>query len=96
MPAEDEARRLLDWALFDWTPKQYCEKLSPIESLLQYRFATPKPLKACPGPGRCRTAPLCNPFLVLCGCLLPVLFRLIYPQTRRSYYLFFTTCSYYL
>ena len=60
MLAEDEARRLLDRALFDWTPKQYCEKLSPIESLLQYRFATPKPLKACPGPGCCRTAPLCK------------------------------------
>ena len=36
-----------------------CTKLSPIESLLQYRFATPNPLKARPGPEGCRTAPDC-------------------------------------
>ena len=37
-----------------------CTKVSPIESLLQYRFATPNPLKARPGPGCCETAPLCK------------------------------------
>ena len=42
-------------------PGRRCTKLSPIESLLQYRFATPKPLKARPGPGGCRIAPLCKP-----------------------------------
>ena len=36
-------------------------KLLPIESILQYCFAIPKPLKACPGPGGCRIAPLCKP-----------------------------------
>ena len=35
-----------------------CIKLLPIESLLQYRFATPKTLKSRPRPNRCRTAPL--------------------------------------
>ena len=39
---------------------QPCENLSLIESLLQYRFATPNPLKARPGPEGCRTARLCN------------------------------------
>ena len=39
---------------------QPCENLSLIESLLQYRFATPNPLKARPGPEGCKTAPLCN------------------------------------
>ena len=69
-----------------------CIKLSPIESILQYCFATPKPLKARPGLEGCRIAPLCNLFLLgmpFCG---PVLFRVIYSQTRRSYYLFFTIC----
>ena len=41
-----------------------CINLSPIEFLLQYRFATPKPLKACPGLEGCRTAPLRNRVLV--------------------------------
>ena len=40
-------------------PGRRCTKLSPIESLLQYRFATPKPLKARPSPGGCRIACLC-------------------------------------
>ena len=40
---------------------QNCTKLSPIESILQYRFATPKPLKTRPAPDCCETAPLCNP-----------------------------------
>ena len=35
-------------------------KVSPIESLLQYRFATSKPLKTRPGSRYCKTAPLCN------------------------------------
>ena len=39
---------------------QPCENLSLIKSLLQYRFATPNPLKARPGPEGCRTAPLGN------------------------------------
>ena len=34
--------------------KRRCTKLSPIESLLQYRFATLKPLKARADPGGCR------------------------------------------
>ena len=41
---------------------------TPIESLLQYRFATPKLLKTCRGPGCCETAPLCN----LSGVRLPL------------------------
>ena len=36
---------------------------SPIEPILQYRFATLKTLKARPGPDRCKIAPLCNPSL---------------------------------
>ena len=39
---------------------QHCTKLSLIESLLQYRFATPKPLKARPGWECCTTARLCR------------------------------------
>ena len=64
-----------------------CINLSPIEFLLQYRFATPKPLKACPGLGGCKTVPLCNLFplgIPFCG---PVLIRFICPQASRSYYL---------
>ena len=37
---------------------QPCENLSPIESLLQYRFATPNPLKTPQSSTRCRIAPL--------------------------------------
>ena len=40
---------------------QCCIKISLIESILQYRFAMPKPLKTRPGPDCCETAPLCNP-----------------------------------
>ena len=40
---------------------QHCTKVSPIESTVQYRFATPKPLKARPWPKGCVTAPLCKP-----------------------------------
>ena len=40
---------------------QNCTKLSPIESILQYRFATPNSLKARPAPGCCVTARLCKP-----------------------------------
>ena len=36
------------------------QKLSLITLILQYRFATPKPLKTRPGPDRCRTVRLCN------------------------------------
>ena len=36
-----------------------CTKVSPIESLLQYRFATPKPLKTRPATDHCVTALLC-------------------------------------
>ena len=46
-------------------PQRDCTKLSPIESLLQYRFATSKPLKARPGPEGCRTAPFRKPYLFL-------------------------------
>ena len=35
---------------------------SPFTFLLQYRFATPKPLKACLGLKGCKTALLCKPF----------------------------------
>ena len=42
------------------TAPQGLQKLLPIESLLQYRFAISKPLKARPGPEDCKTAPLCN------------------------------------
>ena len=43
---------------------RHCGKVSPIEPLLQYRFATPKPLKARRSEDRCVIAPLCNPPLV--------------------------------
>ena len=43
---------------------QHCRKVSPITLVLQYRFATPKFLRACPGPWGCETAPLCNCVLV--------------------------------
>ena len=52
--------------------KQYCTNLSPIESILQYRFATPKPLKARPGPEGMQNRSFAQPFLVACGCFLPV------------------------
>ena len=42
---------------------QDCTKLSPIELILQYRFAIPNPLKSRRGPNRCTTARLCNPIL---------------------------------
>ena len=41
-----------------------CRNLAPIESLLQYRFATPKPLETRPGLDRCKTVPLCNCLVV--------------------------------
>ena len=41
-------------------PDQHCTKVSPITLIRQYRFATPNPLKTRPGPGRCKTVPLCN------------------------------------
>ena len=65
----------------------------PIRSRLQYRFATPKPLETRPGPGCCKTAILCNCSSLFVVVFSPVLIRLIYPQTSRSYYLFFTICS---
>ena len=37
-----------------------CTKLSPIESLLQYRFAISKPLKSRPRLEGCKIAPLRN------------------------------------
>ena len=40
---------------------QYCIKVSLITLILQYRFATAKPLKTCSAPDRCKTVPLCNP-----------------------------------
>ena len=40
---------------------QCCTKVLPPESLLQYRFATPKPLKTRRGLDRCEIAPLCKP-----------------------------------
>ena len=70
--------------------------LSPIESLLQYFFATPKPLKARPGPGCCKTAPLYNPsrwgFPFRSGFSLVDFVH----RVSRSYYLFFNYLSYYL
>ena len=54
-------------------PGRRCTKLSPIESLLQYRFATPKPLKARPGPGGCRIARLCKPLPLALHCAGSVL-----------------------
>ena len=42
--------------------KQYCTNLSPIESILQYRFATPKPLKARPGPEGMQNRSFVQPF----------------------------------
>ena len=40
--------------------KGCCIKVSPIESILQYCFATSKPLKTSQVEDRCETAPLCN------------------------------------
>ena len=40
---------------------QHCTKVLPIESILQYRFATPKPLQTRQTMARCVTARLCNP-----------------------------------
>ena len=37
-----------------------CTKLLPIKSLLQYRFATPKPLPTRPGSEGCTTVPFCK------------------------------------
>ena len=39
---------------------QRCSKLSPIVSIMQYRFATPKPLKTRRSEDCCGTAPLRN------------------------------------
>ena len=39
---------------------QHCIKVSLIILVLQYRFATPKPLKTRPGPDRCKTVRLCK------------------------------------
>ena len=44
-------------------PDQHCIKVSPIEFILQYCFAMPKPLKNRPGTRRCETAPLCKSYL---------------------------------
>ena len=41
---------------------QHCIKVSLITLVLQYRFATPKPLKTRPGPDRCKNVPLRNMF----------------------------------
>ena len=41
-----------------------CGNPSPINPIVQYRGATPNPLKARPGPGCCKTTPLCNRVLV--------------------------------
>ena len=39
---------------------QHCIKVSLITLVLQYRFATPKPLKTRSAPDHCKTVPLCN------------------------------------
>ena len=40
---------------------QHCITVSLIRLILQYRFATPKPLKTRLPPDRCRTVRLCKP-----------------------------------
>ena len=40
---------------------QHCIKVLLITLVLQYLFATPKPLKTGPAPDRCKTVRLCNP-----------------------------------
>ena len=123
---------------------QHCIRVLQNQCVLQYRFATPKPLKTRPGPDRCKTVPFCNPFsprlqgsqigLRRQGSASPLraldssgpirrgtLFTrekgggwaaltcfsveaiseffgvlvswLVFHSSRRSYYLFFTTCS---
>ena len=64
-------------------------------------LTTPEPLKALSGVGGLQNRSFAHPrwgnprvflktlVLVRCGFLI----RLVYPQDRRSYYLFFTTCS---
>ena len=47
-------------AVLQETWGQHCRKVSPITLILQYRFAFPKPLKACPEPWSCETSFLCN------------------------------------
>ena len=39
---------------------QHCIRVLQNQCVLQYRFATPKPLKTRPAPDRCKTVPLCN------------------------------------
>ena len=40
---------------------QHCIMVLQNQCVLQYRFATPKPLKTRPAPDRCVTVPLCTP-----------------------------------
>ena len=64
--------------------------------MLQYYFATSKPLKTRLSPKGCRIAPLRN----RSSLFVVVFFRFcsggFIHSSRRSYYLFCTTCSYYL
>ena len=39
---------------------QHCIMVLQNQCVLQYRFATSKPLKTGPGPDRCKTVPLCK------------------------------------
>ena len=41
-------------------PDQHCIMVLQNQCVLQYRFATPKPLKTRPAPDRCKTVLLCN------------------------------------
>ena len=95
-----EALRALHIFRFDIThagPPYIFPKVSPIKSLLQYRFATSNPLKARPGLAGCRIAPLRNlfplgiPFSGLVLVWLILFTGVVAPTTCSS-----TTCLNYL
>ena len=69
-----------------------CIKVLLITFMLQYCFATPKPLKARPGPWGCKIAPLRKPF---CG-LVFLFRRLVYSQIQPFLLLVIFYLSYYL
>ena len=62
-------------------------KVSPIESLLQYRFAPPKALKLHQASGELQNRSFVQAFPLRIPFWGLGLIRLIYPQIRRSYYL---------
>ena len=60
---------------------QHCIKVSPTELVMQYRFATPEPLKTRRAADRCTTAP----FLCASRGFLYSLIPVFYSPRRTSY-----------